>query len=140
VWCLTVITLRSWCTVTIIASGKVFRGRAAVLALGGWAAKLLGLPISVTEETVGYFEPRAGMEVDHTAAAMPVFICHFENGLVKPDLGYYGLPQVCVWGGKGNGDHDRLVELTGTRRVRLAGGDQGREGRGSPYRPGHRPG
>lgn len=66
------------------------------LALLFYTAKMLGLPISVTEETVAYFQLKVkeAEGVDHTYESMPVFIFHHTNGVQEPDVGYYGLPQV----------------------------------------------
>ncbi len=78
-------------------SGRCWRAARLVVAAGGWAAPLLAetgltLPLSVTQEQVGYFLPADTLP--HDASAMPVFIDYH-----TPDP-FYGLPQLAVPGVK----------------------------------------
>ena len=60
--------------------GTPVRAKAVVLALGSWTSatveKLFGLaiPTRVTAETVCYYAPLPGVEIDHSYRTMPVFI------------------------------------------------------------------
>lgn len=68
------------------------------------AKELPGLPLTVTQEVVGFFPPKPAAVVDHSLSGgrMPVFICrtrhgippqHHEAALLPEDQGFYGLPQ-----------------------------------------------
>lgn len=71
-----------------------------MLAMGAWTTRVPGLatalPLQVTEESVGYFEPKPGSGsggVDHTYRSMPIFVHRAPNGIEesgRTDQGYCG--------------------------------------------------
>lgn len=77
-----------------IESGKTYYANSVILAMGAWSAHKDGcsisLPISVTEEVVGYFEPWQKGGIDHSFKSMPIFIHRFQHGLGGLDVGFYG--------------------------------------------------
>lgn len=109
--------------------GRTFKARSVVLAMGAWTTRVPGLeslPLEITEESVGYFEPKAGSEgVDHTYRHMPVFLHRAPNGIEgRVDQGFYGLPQVEIKGVKVAAHHvGPVVDPDRRLAARAAGGD-----------------
>ena len=108
--------------------GHTFRARSVVLAMGAWTNRVPGLeslPLEITEESVGYFKPKAGASeaVDHTYRSMPVFLHRAPNGIEgRCDQGFYGLPQVEI-GVKVAAHHVGPVIDPERLAAREAGGD-----------------
>ena len=101
------------------------RGRSLVVAPGAWLSSLsrslfdLHVPTRVSAETVSYYAPREGTQIDHSYASMPVFCSDAYNGLGA--FGYYGLPMIDVPGIKASAHYAGPTVDPG-RRPLSAGG------------------